>query len=84
MTFMASVTQTAIVIFNAVYSFLKFLGIDILPLTFEKVIEPLTPDERKEASRSNFSVPLKFMLQGFNRNPQSGGFQRYAQLEKAR
>lgn len=76
--------QTAIRIFNLVYSILRYFGIDILPLTFENVIRPLTPEQKEEASRKDFAVPLELYLQGFNRDPQTKGFQRFVALVKAR
>ena len=76
--------RTILYVCNLVYVVLRHFGIEILPLTFEKVIETLTPEQRLEASRSDFSIPLELFLEGFNRNPQTTFFQRYITLLKAR
>ena len=70
--------------FNKFYAFLKFFGIELIPLTHEKLIEQLTPEERKETLKPDFMDPLLFFLEGINQEPQTTGFQRYVALKRLR
>ena len=72
-------------IFNAVYSVLQFLGIELIPVSLDEIVRELTDAQKEIFLKQDFTEPLKIIVEECNAPGNTiSGFHRFYIKESIR
>ena len=72
-------------IFNIMHGFLQLFGYELIPVTWEDIVVPVSPEEKKEVLRDDFNEPIRLIIEACNKpGNKMNGFQRYAVMDMIR